>query len=88
VIQDGIQFIQSFETASGLNITLIENKMKTLDWKVIPPLPEEVQKYVFTEFFSGKNSSCYPVSDDILLTERMPAIELFYFCSPPSSDRP
>jgi hypothetical protein len=37
--------------------------------------------WVFPEFSSGKNSSCYPISDDILVTEKMPATSLFHFCS-------
>jgi hypothetical protein len=40
----------------------------------------------FPEFFSGKNSSCYPVSGEVLLTERMLATSLFHFGSSPSND--
>jgi hypothetical protein len=52
-----------------------------------PPLTEDVQKYGCVQNFpQGKNSSCYPVSGEVLVTERMPATSLFHFCSSPSSD--
>jgi hypothetical protein len=42
--------------------------------------------WMFPEFFSRKNSSCYPVSGEVLVMDRMPATSLFHFCSSPSSD--
>jgi hypothetical protein len=35
---------------------------------------------------SGKNSSCFPVSGEVIVTERIPATSLFQFCSSPSSN--
>jgi hypothetical protein len=36
----------------------------------------------------GKNSSCYPFSGEVLVTEKMLASSLFNFCSFPFSDGP
>jgi hypothetical protein len=49
-------------------------------------LTEQIKKYVFPEFSSGKSNSCYLVSGKVLVTERMPATSLFHFCLFPSSD--
>jgi hypothetical protein len=40
--------------------------MKKLEVK---PLTEQVQKYGFQEFSSGKNGSCYPVTGEVLVTK-------------------
>jgi hypothetical protein len=69
-----------------MTLTLSINKTKKVDYKMKPPLTEKIQKYVFPEFSSRINRSCYPVSGEVLVTERMPAISLFHFCSSLSSD--
>jgi hypothetical protein len=73
VIQYGVEFIQSFGTASGLIETFVVNRKAKREYKSKSPLAEQLQKYGRFQNFPPAKIARYQVSSEVLVTERKPA---------------